>query len=147
MSESLVAMDCSNVYKHLWVGAYPDPERHLDQFDLVVLCAIEKQPTRTAFRRTIRCPIRDDHPTSAEMRLVAGVAREVALELRRGGRVLVTCAHGMNRSALVAALAIMLVAPRMKSAEVIALIRQRRNPNCLFNAHFRKIIESVGQYR
>jgi hypothetical protein len=62
---------------------------------------------------------------------------------RRGegqtGRVLVHCQAGLNRSALVAARALM-VAKGMTADDAIGLIREKRSPTCLCNPTFERFL-------
>jgi protein-tyrosine phosphatase len=133
--------DCSNIAKRLWVGAVPPFDRDLPDFDVLVLCAKELQPAQLAFHgHVIRCPVPDGQLEMHELKRVLLSGRAVAENLRSGKRVLVTCAAGLNRSALVAALALGLVT-RMPVHEILVLIRSRRKPDCLYNKHFVEILE------
>jgi hypothetical protein len=150
-SSSLVAgsdLDCSNVARRLWVGAKPPFDRHLPDFDTLVLCAQELQPAVVAFRgRILRCPLPDGELTQRQLRLVLESGRNVAGELHGGKTVLVTCAQGVNRSALVAGLGLGLVT-YLSADQIVAILRARRAANCLYNAHFRSILTRyIGEGR
>jgi len=136
-------LDASNVATRLWVGGRPPFDRDLPAFDLLVLCAQELQPATVSFHgRVLRCPIPDGALDHQELRRVVLTAKDVGDALLTGQRVLVTCAMGLNRSALVAALALAR-ATKMTAAEIIGRIRQRRNANALCNAHFQEIIKRL----
>jgi protein-tyrosine phosphatase len=136
-------MDASNVATRLWVGAAPPFDRDLPTFDTMVLCAAELQPERVAFHGLlIRCPIPDDALNQVELTRVLLASMAVANSIARGDRVLVTCAQGLNRSALVAALALHRLT-RMSSRELIVHMRLRRHPNALFNPHFQEILHRL----
>jgi len=119
----------------LYVGSMPPLDREL-AFDVVVLCAAEYQPDRVAFRGTIlRCPIPDDALSKEEIRRALVTSSQVAAAIARRSRVLVTCRAGINRSALVASLAIARMT-RMTAPQIMIHMRERRHPDCLFNTHF-----------
>jgi protein-tyrosine phosphatase len=140
-------LDASNVATRLWVGGRPPFERDLPGFDLLVLCARELQPDRIAFHGTvIRCPLRDDMLDHPELTRAVLSARAVGDALIAGKRALVTCSAGLNRSALVASLALTRVT-RMTPDQIIAQIRQRRSPNALFNTYFQDVIRRLARRR
>lgn len=135
-------LDASNITRRLWIGGQPPFERDIPGFDTLVLCAREIQPERLAFHgEVIRCPIDDHPPTTYEVRQALAASRNVAASLSKGRRVLVTCYAGLNRSALVSALALGVLYPRSTPAELVLRIRQRRSPNALSNPHFVHVIE------
>jgi protein-tyrosine phosphatase len=139
-----LAIDASNVYPRIWVGAAPPADRHLSHFTLIVLCAREYQPERPAWTaRVARARLPDEALSRPELREAVVAARAVVEEARRGGRVLVTCAQGINRSALVAGMAILQLTPRMSADEVIRTMKARRHPNCLYNHHFQAILQRL----
>lgn len=149
-------LDASNVFPHLWVGARPPVDRRLERFAVVVLCAREYQPDLVRWacapHGVIRVPLVDDVPDRNEIAAAAGAARQVATVLaapRRPARasVLVTCHAGRNRSAWVAAMAMLMVTPRMTPAEAIAMIRERRSPDCLSNPAFVAILHKLWRRR
>lgn len=134
------SIDASNIARRLWVGGKPPLDRHLPEFDMLVLCAKEIQPAVVAFRGTLlRCPISDADLEPAELRRVLVAGRNVADALAKRRTVLVTCAKGINRSALVASLALGLVT-YYSADELVAIMRKRRNPDCLYNPAFRGIL-------
>ncbi len=132
--------DIAGPRRSLWVGGQPPFDRDLPEFDVLVLCARELQPERVAFHGyVIRCPIPDDVLSHAEVRTVLGTARLVADSLIARRHILVTCAHGLNRSALVASLALAHVT-RLSADALIRIMRARRHPNALYNTHFQTLL-------
>lgn len=69
-----------------------------------------------------------------ELARVKAIADQVAAAVTEGGRVLVRCQAGYNRSGLVVAFA--LIALGHTPADAVALIRAKRSPHALFNSHF-----------
>jgi hypothetical protein len=133
-------LDASNIARRLWVGGKPPFDRHLPEFDVLVLCARELQPSVVSFRGTVyRCPLPDAEISGREIRIALVAGRHVADALTRGRRVLVTCAQGINRSALVASLGLGLVT-YLSAEQLITNVRSKRHHQCLGNAHFRQIL-------
>lgn len=119
----------------LWVGGKPPLDREIP-FDTLVLCAREVQPERLGFsKQVIRVPLPDSSLSSYELRRALAGGQQVAAALAGRRRVLVTCYAGLNRSALVASLALGLVT-RMEPDQIIELMRTRRSPDALHNPHF-----------
>lgn len=140
---AVVKVDASSVASRLWVGGKPDPAIDLPKVDTLVLCAQEIQPTTLAFHgRVLRCPLPDAKLTVPELHRAVGTSNVVARELASGKVVLVTCAQGRNRSALVAALALGQVT-RLSADELVDLMRKKRSRYCLSNPHFRAILQRV----
>lgn len=133
-------LDASNIARRLWVGGKPPIDRDLPEFDMLVLCAEEIQPKVVSFSKyLLRCPIPDGALTMAQTTLALGSGRAVANALTRGKTVLVTCAMGINRSALVAALGLGLITS-LNADQLLTLLRARRNPDCLSNPHFQQLL-------
>lgn len=134
--------DASNVAPRLWVGAKPPADRTYPGIDAIVLCAAEYQPPKLPFfdKLLYRCPLPDDALSNAELSRALMASQFVAKQLRDGKRVLVTCQQGINRSAFVAALALGYVTTRATADELVTLMRERRNPKCLYNRHFREYL-------
>ena len=136
-------IDASNIVRRLWVGGKPPFDRDFPGFDTLVLCAEELQPERVGFSGTvIRCPIPDSLLDTPQTLRAVHVARQVAGQLADGKTVLVTCAAGLNRSALVAAMALGYVTT-MSSKQIVELIRRQRSSKALFNRAFIGLIEKV----
>lgn len=140
-------LDADHVYPRLWIGARPPVDSPLPGYSLVALCAGEYQPTDLAFRgAVVRARLRDAAPTPDEMRAAAAAATQVAAALRRGGRCLVTCHAGLNRSAFVAGLALIQVC-RMPADEMIVMFRRCRSEDVLHNPHFVEILRRFSAVR
>lgn len=135
-------LDAHRIASKLWVGGRPGAEA-CRVFDAVVLCAIEYQPQLPC--RVLRAPIDDAKLTLDEAKTAIGVARRVNALRRKGQRVLVSCNMGVNRSALVAALA--LVLSGVSADDAVARLRKNRNPPSgmtpLSNEHFVKFLRRV----
>ena len=117
-------------------------------FQAVALCALEYQPERPAWLgRVIRARLDDAPPSQTEIINAITAARQVAEEMRRGGRVLVTCYAGLNRSAWVAAMALLMLTPKAGPDLIIRRIRERRDADCLSNPDFVRVLRSIWSSR
>ena len=120
-------------------GSAPAPGVRMP-FDTVVLAAAEYQPELPGFE-VLRIPLYDrfppDPPPDAMTRAaVQETARRIARRVRAGRRVLVTCRAGINRSGLVAGLALCeLGVPGLQAATVIRMLR-----NGLHNPYFLRMV-------
>ena len=139
-------MTVSEIVPGLYVGSKPPPGRH-EGVDTIVLAAMEYQPPVSSFpgAEVIHVPLNDD-PTRPlhvdEIALATQAAERVARRLRAGRHVLVTCAMGLNRSALIAALAMHEV-HRMHADEIIGRLRHARGSWALSNPNFERLIRVV----
>ena len=138
-------MEASAITHRLWQGSVPSPGEMLP-FDLVVLCAEEHQMPSATFgarARVLRVPLTDlAKPLSPRRTHWAfRAAVEVARVYANGGRVLVTCAAGLNRSGLVNGLALLELGVDAPSA--VAAIRRAR-PGALCNPFFEHLIYSAA---
>jgi protein-tyrosine phosphatase len=111
--------------------------------DYLVLAARGHQPLVPPGLEGCRLELEDALPRSAEQgrRVLAGaaeVAREVARRVRRGQRVLVTCAAGLNRSGLVSGLALRRLG--VDGPEAVELVRRARGPRALGNPAFAAMV-------
>lgn len=137
--------------KGLWVGAAPrtweDREWVMENFDVVVFCAEEYQPRSSSFPgvRVIRCGIDDDDLTRREKEKVLVTALDVDDSRRDGEEVLVTCWQGVNRSALVAASALIL-AGKSPAGAIEMVRRRRRVPHVLSNPSFVRFLRDFWAY-
>lgn len=113
-------MDADRIAHNLYLGGAP---RQCGTFDVVVLAAEELQniPLKC---KVIHAPLDDAVPTQNEVRTALQAARVIRRLRRQGAKVLVTCAQGINRSALIVALALMMEGESAKGA--IHRIRTRR---------------------
>ena len=137
--------EASEVAPGLYVGSKPAHGRH--PYDVIVLAAEEYQPHATRFpgAHVIHVPL-DDAPWRQmrpdEIADAVRIGEVVARHLRAGRRVLVTCAMGLNRSSLVAAIAMHDV-HGMGADEIIARIRRARGEWALSNPNFEKLLRAV----
>lgn len=137
------SVDASMVAPGLWVGARPQPG-HYRWAGAIVLCAKEWQPPSFAYPNVavIHAPL-DDDPTRPippdQITLAISTARTVARYLASHRRVLATCHMGLNRSSLIAALA-MRVAYDTKPDVAIGAIRAARGTQALRNPNFVRLI-------
>lgn len=137
--------EASKVAPGLWVGARPPPG-HYRWLAAIVLAAKEWQPPSFAYPHVavLHVPL-DDDPSKPvpddQARAAIGTAKTVARYLRSGRRVLVTCHKGLNRSSLVAGLA-MHLAYGTKGDEAIDAIRRARGPFALRNPGFTRLLRT-----
>jgi len=136
----------SEVVPDLFIGSRPVPGRPT-HVDTIVLAAMEYQPSADLFPgvEVIHVPIDDDpsRPMPAgEIDAAVRAGRRAARRLRAGRRVLVSCVMGLNRSSLIAALAMSEVYG-MPADEIIARIRQARGAWALSNPHFERLLRVV----
>jgi hypothetical protein len=101
-------IDANRVGERLYIGSYPPRGGALRSagFDVLVLCAEELQGGQFDGVGVLRCPLDDADLTQVEWDRARSAARRVAMFVQGGGRCLVTCAAGRNRSGLVTALAV-----------------------------------------
>lgn len=123
----VLGRDAHRVSKHLWVGSMPPPSLKGSRFHMHVMCALEDQRHRSV-PVSIECPLIDvETPLDVESWTDAlESARWVNKARRHGKDVLVTCFAGVNRSAFVAALA--MVQSGKSPQDAILAIRERRKP-------------------
>lgn len=139
-------MTVNEIVPGLYVGSKPPPGRYAG-IDTIVLAAVEYQPPAALFpdTRVVHVPLNDD-PTRPlhvdEIALATKAAARVACLLRAGRRALVTCAMGLNRSALIAALAMHEV-HGMGANEIIGRLRRARGSWALSNPNFERLIRDV----
>lgn len=143
-------MSRSEIVPGLYVGSKPAPGRH-EGIDTIVLAALEYQPPASSFPGTevLHAPL-DDAPnrpmTPDEIALATKTAERVARRLRAGHRVLLTCQMGLNRSALVAALAMHEIYG-MSADEIITRLRRARGSWSLSNPNFERLLRTVIDVR
>ena len=144
-----MTLDAHCVATGLWVGGYPGSSvtlRH--SFDVLVLCAEELQGVDTDIE-VLRVPFDDTSAKQPPLSQLLEMAQRINRRRLAGKRVLVTCAAGVNRSAFVAALALVLEGRSAKA--VIRRIRARRQPpvggHALRNALFVALLKQVAERR
>ena len=141
----MAQLDASEVAPGLYIGSKPAHGRH--PFDVIVLAAEEYQPHASRFpgSEVIYMPLDDAPLRDMRPEEIAGAVRAghaVARHLRAGRRALVTCAMGLNRSSLVAAIAMHEV-HGMSANEIITRIRRARGTWALSNPNFEKLLRVV----
>lgn len=137
-------IDASVVAKRLWIGGVPPFDRDLPDFDVLVLCALEHQGAHPFHGPVYRCPLPDGELSTGELAMALSIARAVGSDLARRRRVLVTCHTGLDRSALVAGLALCTVT-RAPAPAIVAAIRSGRSPRALSNHHFVELIHRYAR--
>jgi hypothetical protein len=132
----------------LYVGGAPQPsDRMQDWADTLVLCAMEYQPDVTDLEfgqiEILRMPLGDvNEPMKpAEYARCFAVSTKVAKRLLAGKRVVVTCLAGLNRSCLIAGMAMRMVG--MGSDTVIRNLRAARGDRGLCNEAFERIVRTT----
>ncbi len=142
-------MDAHRIAKKLWIGSKPGPDVCQRGFDAVVLCAFEYQDLPLPGCRILYAPLLDEKPSGQDIRTAVSAAKKVHKLRAAGKRVLVTCAMGINRSSLVAAIALMLSGT--SATRAIAQIRARRRPQYditpLSNRHFVAALHALERGR
>lgn len=148
--------DFDQIHPGLFQGSYPKLTKELlQQFDVIVYCAMEKQPKAAELRLVPRdkhvlgIPLDDDSHqpiTREQAAFLIKLARQLAPHVRARRRVLVTCAMGLNRSGIVSALTLM-AATGCSGPTAVMSVRKHRRPaddgtRALFNPIFARFVES-----
>lgn len=115
-------MDADMIAKGLYLGSVP---RSCGPFDVVVLAAREYQDIPLPCLM-LRAPLDDAKPTKREVQTALLAARKVHELRQQGNKVLVTCALGKNRSALIAALVLMMGGDTANQA-IERILERRKN--------------------
>ena len=132
--------DREEVYPNLFVGSAPLSIP--DDFDVVVLAAVEHQTTFDAKHQLlIYLPLDDVKPSRSDEAQVIRVATYLADALRQRARVLVTCNQGLNRSCWVAGATMRLLGVPYRS--IVSRIRAARGPDALSNRWFLASLEAI----
>lgn len=143
-------IDADRISPKLWVGAYPLTRNVTRLFDVIVLCARELQdPPPMGLDQTLMRIRLDDERYLVPPEKIGNaldVAREIAHEIAAGRRVLVSCAEGVNRSAFVACVVLMLQGAT--AHEAISLVRRCRKPHSgkmpLCNTYFQRTLMNMA---
>ena len=157
MAEITQRMNADEVGKNLWVGGLPtDFGAVAENFDALVLAARDHQDIFPSSKhpevKLILAPLDDEpyapNPPSEDQKDIALRAAQKVYQLNKEGKkVLVTCLAGVNRSALIAGLSMVLAG--MPAAQVITQIRKRRKPPTgntpLFNRYFAEYLHEVEE--
>jgi hypothetical protein len=126
-----MSIDAHEIIPNLWQGGYPPLGGEVGRagFNLLVLCAIEYQYGASSFDwvPVVNAPNEDrsDPITREELSGAIAAGRKAAEAVRRGERVLVTCAAGLNRSGLVTGIALHMITG-WNGATCIKQIREKR---------------------
>ena len=136
----------------LWQGGKTDALALIEAFagaqgpikkSALVLAAYEVQPPAPPNLAGFRVPLDDCLPASqaaedAVRRAAGYVASGVARHLRKGRKVLVTCAAGLNRSGLISGLTLRQLGIAGDSA--VRKVRRARGPHALSNTAFERLV-------
>jgi hypothetical protein len=137
-------LDANLIAPNLYIGSFPQPGDY-PWVAAIALCAQELQPPSASYpgKAVIRVRLDDDprRPMRpSEIELARAGARIVVQFLRRQEPVLVTCAMGLNRSALVAGLA-MRMTYGIEPSATIETIRAVRGPRAFSNPNFVRFVK------
>lgn len=130
----------SQIMEHLWIGSVPPPGDY-SSMDLIVLAAEEyprAEVGQLSGAQILEVGLPDSTLTTKQEGLALEAAAVVARFLEAGENVVSTCAMGINRSSLIAALALVLMGS--KPDKVIKLIREKRSSAALCNPYFVELI-------
>lgn len=131
----------------IYMGGAP-PIKMRSDFTDIFLCAREYQPDSHLFgeARVHQYPFFDDYQkvTPDEFKQIALAVAAACHAVENGGKILITCMAGLNRSGLVTALTLMKV-KHMRAMEAIFTVRMARGPRALSNPIFESIIKKVGE--
>jgi len=142
-------LDANEIIPGLWVGSKPPKGEflHKNGYTHVVLCSPDYQLPVYDFPNVnvIHCPFEDidNIMSNSTMALVFVTAKLVAEAHKAGGKVLVTCYAGLNRSALVAALSLRVLG--YSSFFAIESLRTNRSKRCLENKTFERLVGGVNK--
>lgn len=131
----------------IYMGGAP-PIKMKSDFTDIFLCAREYQPDSNLFgeAHVHQYPFFDDYQkvTNDEFKQIALAVSAACHAVERGGKILITCMAGLNRSGLVTALTLMKVL-NLPSHIAIMQVRSSRGPRAISNPLFEKIIREVGR--
>lgn len=142
-------LDANEIIPGLWIGSKPPKGEFLykNGYTHVVLCSTDYQLPVSDFPNVnvIHCPFEDNSNIMSNntMALVFVTAKLVAEAHKAGGKVLVTCYAGINRSALIAALALKTLG--YSSFFAIESLRENRNKRCLENKTFERLVSGTNK--
>lgn len=131
----------NEIVDNLWIGAQPrDPYESIQDFKYVICCNGMPYYNIKPWQIVVVAPFDDCHALPPEDFLdkLATLASEYAYE----GKTLVHCLAGINRSAMVTALA--LVKRGFSGKEAIDLVRLKRGSCLLSNEVFEEYVASKG---
>jgi protein-tyrosine phosphatase len=134
----------------LWQGPWPDDlDLVVEELDLDLVVNLEFTPHGASRQSnlsfdTIWFPMHDDS-NLPELRELHKICGHITERIKRGGRVLVHCAAGLNRSGLVTALVVRQYY-EIKGSKAVDLVRSKR-PWALCNPTFAKYLVSLKEPR
>jgi protein-tyrosine phosphatase len=143
-----IKIDADRIVPGLYQGSMPPQGNALREarFSVLVLAAKQYQPKADRFPGVtiIHVPLEDSHElTKEDIGSAMTVATRVAVAVRNGSRVLVTCLEGRNRSGLITALALRDLYG-MSGSEAMLLVRQnRKNASALTNTTYQQFLLSL----
>ncbi len=145
----VVRLDFTKIAPKLYQGGAVVPLHDYADFSMIVLCAVEYQPVMPYFGGQIIPAAFDDtlRPTGEDLARALNAALMVASELRRGGRVLVTCYQGLNRSGLVVGLTLSLLGTMHDGKHIVNTIRTARGSEALKNTTYERIVVDFADQR
>lgn len=140
-----MTLEATEIIPRLYQGSRPPLGGAVsaEKFSAVVLAAKEFQPPSQLFQgvRVIYVPLEDTRLMPHDF-LAAQRASQLAIEAYlTGGKVLVTCLAGINRSGLVTAL-VLHGLTGMSGSDAVKLIRRRR-PIALLNRSYLQALRSL----
>lgn len=135
-------IDADRILPGLYQGSRPPEGPNLSRagFDLLVLSALEYQPRSYHFPGVyvVHAPL-DDHRgylSDEEMEIICRAAQITAEHILRGGKALVTCHAGLNRSGIITAVTVMLLTGMNKDQAIRQVQKNRagalRNPGFVY---------------
>lgn len=150
MNQQPCPIEASVIAPNLWMGSRPPLGAVLRRcgVDIVVLCAYEHQPNLEMFSgvEVARMPLDDSLSIPpADAFAAFQLAIQLAKQLKRGKRILITCSQGRNRSGLVTALTLTQLAGVSGREAVMVVKARRKSPfgEALTNAAFVRALASV----
>jgi hypothetical protein len=72
---------------------------------------------------------------------------QAAERIRNGGRVSINCGHGLDRSALIAALILRDLDPRLDGPSILEILREKRGGETLHNRRFARFVAELPPTR
>lgn len=130
MSLDKMGIDADLIIPQLYIGRWPcENEIIRSDFDSIIYCAKECPP-RVQYPNQYFFGINDTLNFTREEKQIVDIASNFIITLlEKNQKILVTCAQGINRSALV--ISITLLKLGMAADEIINLIREKRDTKYL----------------
>lgn len=133
----------SEILPDLWMGGtdyadrlglrFKSPFVTTENFDTVVTMYGYANPCDW-YVTEYRYPILDSEDVDFDLDVIRNLVRTAYRDWKLGKRVLIRCQAGLNRSGLITALVLMM--DGFTAEEAIDLIRNTRDPECLYNTAF-----------